>query len=142
MKVFNENFLKGEFYKFLSNSIKEEEIYPEDSIIIDIGKKFEEDFLKSIIDSKTVKMLFEKYALDMIKNANTIEPCPICGNKKIRFITDLEYKEMVCERSYEDEEEENNGVYLICSVYDNGCGAVSGWRENKRILVWNARNQK
>ena len=54
-----------------------------------------------------------------------LKPCPFCGNKNIKTFDDI-----------------TNGLYqVICSVVANGCGAATGYHQDKKqaIEAWNRR---
>lgn len=142
MKIFNYEFIKNKFYEYLSENCDVRDQYPDDKNIEEQIEKFEEEFMKSVIQSNTVIKMFENHSKKLIKKVNTIEPCPICGNKNIKWLDDIDYVSMVSEIPVEELENDTyEGGHLMCSVHEGGCGAVSGWKKNKKDLKWK-RSQK
>lgn len=62
----------------------------------------------------------------------SLRPCPFCGNKDIRITdTDDERNDLAVDVQY----------FAICSIWRNGCGAASGYKETKEAAAeaWNRR---
>jgi hypothetical protein len=68
-------------------------------------------------------------------------PCPFCGNKNVRLTNEAEVEGIeVCDDNYECATE---NYMVICGVSSCGCGATSGYAQEKGIAIklWNRRTQ-
>ena len=87
------------------------------------------------------------YDKPRLLDVESLRPCPFCGNSRAEVITDVD--EFVAEWGDDGWHQEEMLKHLrkrpyyavCCSVMNDGCGAISGWKVDKTsaIAAWNRR---
>lgn len=61
-----------------------------------------------------------------------LKPCPFCGGNSVLVLT---------EKELEEDQTKSDYVTVVCDILNGGCGAKSGFRQQREDAVdaWNRR---